>query len=409
MHILYFHQHFTTPAGAGGTRSYEMARRAIAQGHSVTMVCGSYGGGSTGLDQPFERGRRRGTVGGIDVIEFDLGYSNAHGIAKRTMVFLKFAFASTGIALTSSYDVVFATTTPLTAGIPGIFARWLRRKPFVFEVRDLWPELPREMGVITNPVVLGAMSALEWMSYRSANRCIALSPGIKAGIARRGVAEDRIEMVPNGCDLELFEAGKAEAWRPEDLAESDLMAVFTGTHGQANGLDAVLDAAAVLKARERGGIKLVLVGNGKLKPELMARKEAEGLDNVVFLDQIPKHKITGLLAGANIGMQCLTNLPAFYYGTSPNKFFDYIAAGLPVLNNYPGWLAQLITDNDCGYAVPPDDAEAFADALEAAAVDRKALARKGQAALALSCGNFDRNKLGARWVDWVVGASGERS
>ena len=108
-------------------------------------------------------------------------------------------------------------------------------------------------------------------------------------------------------------------------------------------------------------------------------------------------------------MQCLTNLPAFYYGTSPNKFFDYIAAGLPVLNNYPGWLAQLITDNDCGYAAPPDDAEAFADALEAAAVDRKALARKGQAALALARDNFDRNKLGARWVDWVVGASGERS
>jgi len=343
------------------------------------------------------------------VIEFDHGYSNAHGFAKRTMVFLKFAFASTGIALTSSYDVVFATTTPLTAGIPGIFARWLRRKPFVFEVRDLWPELPREMGVITNPLVLGAMSALEWMSYRSAHRCIALSPGIKAGIARRGVAEDRIEMVPNGCDLELFEAGKAEAWRPEGVTKSDLLAVFTGTHGRANGLDAVLDAAAVMKARERGGIKLVLVGNGKLKPELLARKEAEGLDNVIFHDQIPKHKIAGLLACADIGMQCLANLPAFYYGTSPNKFFDYIAAGLPVLNNYPGWLAQLITDNDCGYAVPPDDAEAFADALEAAAADRKALARKGQAALALARDDFDRNKLGARWVDWVVGASGERT
>ena len=409
MHILYFHQHFTTPAGAGGTRSYEMARRAIAQGHSVTMVCGTYGGGSTGLGQPFERGRRRGPVDGIDVIEFDLGYSNVHGVAKRTMVFLKFAFASMGIALTSSYDVVFATTTPLTAGIPGIFARWLRRKPFVFEVRDLWPELPREMGVITNPVVLGAMSALEWMSYRSAHRCIALSPGIKAGIERRGVAEDRIEMVPNGCDLELFEAGKAEAWRPKGVVKSDLLAVFTGTHGQANGLSAVLDAAAVLKARERGGIKLVLVGNGKLKPELLARKEAESLNNVIFHDQVSKQKITALLAIADIGMQCFTNIPGFYYGTSPNKFFDYIAAGLPILNNYPGWLAQIITDNDCGFALPPDDAEAFADALETAAADRKALVRKGQSALALARDDFDRNKLGARWVDWVVGASGERT
>jgi glycosyltransferase involved in cell wall biosynthesis len=409
MRILYFHQHFTTPAGAGGTRSYEMARRAISQGHSVTMVCGSYSGGSTGLEQQFSRGRRRGAVDGIDVIEFDLGYSNAHGVAKRTVVFLKFAFASTRIALTSSYDVVFATTTPLTAGIPGIFARWLRRKPFVFEVRDLWPELPREMGVITNPLVIAAMSALEWMSYQSAHRCIALSPGIKAGIARRGVAENRIEMVPNGCDLELFEAGKAGAWRPEGVIESDLLAVFTGTHGQANGLDAVLDAAAVLKARESAGIKLVLVGDGKLKPELLERKKADRLDNVIFHNQIPKYKVTGLLAGADIGIQCLANLPAFYYGTSPNKFFDYIAAGLPVLNNYPGWLAQIITDNDCGFAVPPDNAEAFADALETAAVDRKALVRKGQAALAVARDDFDRNKLGVCWVDWVVGASGERT
>ena len=404
MRILYFHQHFTTPAGAGGTRSYEMARRLVSKGHQVTMVCGKAGGGTTGLDLPFKRGRRRGMVDGIDVIEFDLAYSNSQGFTKRTMVFLKFAFFSTGIALTTPYDVVFATTTPLTAGIPGIFARWIRRKPFVFEVRDLWPELPRKMGVITNPFVLNLMSALEWLSYRSAHRCIALSPGIKAGISRRGVAEEQIEMVPNGCDLELFEAGKAEAWRPEGVVESDLLAVFTGAHGKANGLGAVLDAAAVLKARKRRGIKLVLVGTGKYKPELVARKEAERLDNVIFHEAIPKHKISGLLAGADIGLQCLANVPAFYFGTSPNKFFDYIAAGLPVLNNYPGWLAQLITESDCGFVVPPDDPEAFADALETAASDPEALARQGEAALRLAREKFDRDAQGARWVDWVVGS-----
>ena len=405
MRILYFHQHFTTPAGVGGTRSYEMARRLVSKGHEVTMVCGKAAGGTTGLDHPFKRGRRRGMVDGIDMIEFDLAYSNSQGFAKRTMVFLKFAFYSTGIALTMPYDVVFATTTPLTAGIPGIFARWVRRKPFVFEVRDLWPELPREMGVITNPLILNLMSALEWLSYRSAHRCIALSPGIKAGIARRGVAEEQIEMVPNGCDLEFFEAGKAEAWRPEGVVQSDFLAVYTGAHGKANGLGAVLDAAAVLKVRGRGGIKLALVGDGKLKPELVARKEAERLDNVIFYEAIPKHKIPGLLAGADISLQCLANVPAFSFGTSPNKFFDYIAAGLPVLNNYPGWLAQLITESDCGCVVPPDDPEAFADALETAASDPEVLARQGEAALRLAREKFDREAQGARWVDWVVGAA----
>lgn len=106
--------------------------------------------------------------------------------------------------MTEEYDLVFATTTPLTAGIPGIFARWLRGKAFVFEVRDLWPELPKAMGVITNPVVLGMMSVLEWLSYRSAHRLIGLSPGIVEGIERLGVPAHLVEMVPNGCDLDIL-------------------------------------------------------------------------------------------------------------------------------------------------------------------------------------------------------------
>ena len=216
-------------------------------------------------------------------------------------------------------------------------------------------------------------------------------------------------MVPNGCDLDLFEAGKTDSWRPDGVAKNDLLAVFTGTHGQANGLDAVLDAASELKSRGQNGVKIVLVGSGRLKPKLLARKASEGLDNVVFHDQVTKHKIAGLLAGADLGMQCLANVPAFYYGTSPNKFFDYIAAGLPVLNNYPGWLTELIETRHCGYVVPPDDPKKFADALEAAAADRKSLEDKGQAALKLARDEFDRKKLGASWVDWVVSVCGKQT
>ena len=142
MHVLYFHQHFSTPEGSAGTRSYEMAQALLRNGHSVTMVCGSYAQGNTGLTAPFSRGKRRGYVDGIDIIEFNLNYGNYMGFAQRVAVFAKFAAGSIGIALREPADVVFATTTPLTAGIPGIFARSLGRKPFVFEVRDLWPELP---------------------------------------------------------------------------------------------------------------------------------------------------------------------------------------------------------------------------------------------------------------------------
>lgn len=400
MRVLYFHQHFSTPDGSVGIRSYEMARRLLARGHQVTMVCGSYGGGETGLTQPFAQGGRRGQVDGIDIIEFDLSYSNSDGFLKRTLTFLKFAARSVGLVFTERYDLVFATTTPLTAGIPGIFARWLRGKPFVFEVRDLWPELPRAMGAIRNPLVLWAMSVLEWVSYRSAHRLIGLSPGIVEGITHRGVPRQRIVMVPNGCDLELF-GGGGEPWRPSSIALADLMVVFAGTHGMANGLDAVLDAAVELKRRGRGDIKLLLIGQGKLKPALQARAQRESLDNVIFHEPVNKARLAGLMAATDLGMQILDNVPAFYYGTSPNKFFDYIAAGLPVLNNYPGWLAELIERHGCGFAVPPAQPATFADALERAAADRGALKVMGERGLALARQEFDRARLADRWVDWL--------
>jgi glycosyltransferase involved in cell wall biosynthesis len=403
MKILYFHQHFNTPVGTVGVRSYQMARALVAAGHDVTMVCGSYEGGVTGLSGPYVKGRRTGQVEGVNVIELELPYSNALGFFGRVAVFLKFALRSAFIALSHSYDVVFATSTPLTAAIPGILARWLRGKPFVFEVRDLWPELPRAMGVIKNPIILGAMSVLEWTSYRSATRLVALAGGIANGIAERGVARARIKTIPNGCDLDIF-GGNPAPRRPSGVLANDLMALFAGTHGVANGLDAVLDAALVLKQRGRSDIKIVLIGDGKCKPSLVERAATADLSNVIFLDPIGKADLSKILAATDVGLQILANVPAFFYGTSPNKFFDYLAAGLPVLNNYPGWVADMIAAEKCGFVVPGDDAEAFADALESAADDRNQLRAMGASSLALAKRDFDRTALAADFVSWVVGA-----
>jgi glycosyltransferase involved in cell wall biosynthesis len=403
MKVLYFHQYFVTPHGAGGVRSYMMARKLIERGHQVTMVCGRTKGGNSGLSTPFIKGRRRGVVDGIDVIEFDLAYSNYDGFATRIYTFLKYARRSVGLALTERYDILFSTTTPLTAGIPGIFARWIRYKPFVFEVRDLWPELPRAMGVIRNPFLLWAMGVLEWLSYRSANSLIGLSPGIVKGITRRGVSSESITLVPNGCDLDLF-SSEAEPWRPTEVPVENLMAVFSGTHGIANGLDKLIDAAVELNERGRNDISIVLIGDGKLKQLLQKRVKQEGLNNVIFHDPVNKARLAGLFASADIGLQILANVPAFYYGTSPNKFFDYIAAGLPVLNNYPGWLADMINEHECGFSVPPDNPYAFADALEIAADNRHILLALGRRSRELAESQFSREHLSDLWVNFVIEA-----
>jgi glycosyltransferase involved in cell wall biosynthesis len=181
------------------------------------------------------------------------------------------------------------------------------------------------------------------------------------------------------------------------------VATYCGTHGAANDLGNALDAAAQLKAANRTDIVIQLIGSGAEKSALIKRARLEGLDNVRFVDSVPKTQLAEMLAESDIGLQCLANLPAFYYGTSPNKFFDYLSAGLPVLCNYPGWVAQMIEQNNCGFVVPPADPAAFAAALIHAADHRNLLPDMAANATRLGRDQFDRNKLAAQWMKWVVG------
>ena len=204
MHVLYFHQHFSTPDGSDGTRSYEISKCLLASGHRVTMVCGAGALCKSGLSGPFLSGRREGSVDSIYVIELELPYSNYDGFLRRCWTFLRFALCSAILTLRLDYDVVYATSTPLTVALPGIAARWLRRKPFVFEVRDLWPELPRAMGVITNPLVLLMMDWLELVAYHSAIPALHFHPESHRASLDAAFLESRVVTAPNGCDMDLF-------------------------------------------------------------------------------------------------------------------------------------------------------------------------------------------------------------
>ncbi len=365
------------------------------------MVCGAYGKQSLGL--PFDEGRgwSRGQIDGIDVIALPLPYSNHDSLARRVLLFVRFALRSAWLALREDYDLLFATSTPLTAAVPGIVMKLCRRgKPFVFEVRDLWPELPRALGM-KNPILLGSMSLLEWMGYRTANACIGLSPGIVEGIRRRSRAHLPVAMVPNGCDLELFVPGNREELRIDGIAPADFVATFTGAHGIANGLDALLDAAAELKRRGRSDIKMLFIGDGREKPRLVARAQCEGLANCLFLAPVKKAELSRISGAVDCGLMILKDVPAFYYGTSPNKFFDYLSAGRPVVNNYPGWLADMICEHRCGIAVPPGDPVALADALCRLAADRAGRLEMGRNARALAEAQFAREALAAKFVTTI--------
>jgi len=257
------------------------------------------------------------------------------------------------------------------------------------------------MGVITNPIVLGGMEILERLAYRCADSCIGLSPGIAEGIRKKSSANQTVEMIPNGCDLTLFQPGKRGGLGLAEVSDDDLVAGFTGAHGLANGLDAVVDAAIELKQRGRSDIKLVLIGDGKTKPGLVQRAKEHALSNCVFLDPMPKEQLSALVAKMDVGLMILANVKAFYYGTSPNKFFDYLALGLPVLNNYPGWLADMIKEHQCGIAVKPDDPKSFADALESFADNEEMRRQMGTNARGLGEEAFSRETLADQFCGFL--------
>ncbi len=397
MHVAYIHQHFSTTRGATGTRSYEMSQRLLHAGHRVTMICGAY----EASDQSAESSERvtECEIDGIRVLRVAEPYANRMGFARRVLAFGRFARTATQLVCRLDADLVFATSTPLTVGIPGMKGAQRLHVPFVFEVRDLWPELAIALGVIKNPLLKWYTRRLERKIYYAADRIIALAPGIKEGICRTGYPAACVAMIPNSCDLELF--------RPTDEMQCDerfgspdeFRLVFTGAHGLANGLDAVLKAALELKRRGVTGIRFVFLGDGGQREGLMRCSRAEGLDRLItWVEPIPKKELARILPQMDVGMMILKNVPAFYYGTSPNKFFDYIACGLPVLNNYPGWIAELIQGNRCGVVVPPDDPQSFADAVIRLRDAPDDLVAMGRRARQLAESQFSRDALGDQLV-----------
>lgn len=391
MRILYLHQHYAGPEGSAPARSHLMAAALAAAGHEVTLACGRYRGGASGLAGPFRRGARQGAAAGFALAEFDIAYANAMPLPARAAAFLRYAARASRLALGARWDLLIASSTPLTVAIPALAARRLRGTPFLFEIRDPWPEAPRALGGVPGPV-LAAMERLADAACRRAARVVALTEGMAATALARGTDPARLAVLPQAADLELFGPHVAP-WRPPGIPPGEVLALYAGAHGPANGLEQLLDAAALLRG---AGLTLLLVGEGARKPALMARAAAEALP-VRFLDPLPRPRLAGLLAGADIALLCLAPSPAFAEWSAPNKLAEALAAGRPVVGNVPGRAARLLAEG-AGIAVPPGDAAALAAALRGLAADPARRAAMGRTARALAERDFDARRIAARFV-----------
>ena len=401
MKIVYFHQYFSTPNGRAGIRSYYLAKKLVEEGHQVFVICLNDKRTDCGLKNKFLNKQRRGIVDGINIIQLDINYSNSIDFFKRSFKFIKFSFKGIRLAFKINPNLIIASSTPLTVAIPGIILRYLKGTTFIFEVRDLWPKLPIAMGVIKNKIIINTLKLLEIIAYKSSDSIIALAPGIIKGIEEKKIKKSKIHLIPNIADLDLFNPKtKILDKNPKllkkynsSIKKTNLIAAFTGAHGLANGLENLLEVAKELKRMKRDDIKIIFIGEGALKNKLINEVKLFKLNNCIFIDSISKKELAEILQeSVHLGLMVLKNIPDFYNGTSPNKFFDYLACGLPVINNYPGWLSELIIKNELGFAIPPGDNKLFATKLIAIADNKNILLKMSENCR--SCAEiFNKNSL----------------
>lgn len=397
MRIIYLHQFFNTPEMSGSTRSFEFGRRLVAAGHSVDVIT-SY------QDPTARRGWYTTNESGINVHWLPVRYSNRMNYLSRVFAFFRFAIRSAIRARHVPGDVVFATSTPLTIAIPGVYAARRRGIPMVFEVRDLWPDVPIAIGALKNPVLRFAVKALERFSYANSAAVIALSPGMAQGILRTGYPPDKVSIVPNAADLELFQCNPehGRAFRERmGIDDRKILVGYLGTLGRLNGVSYLVRVAAALKGDQR--FVFITVGDGLETEQVAALARAEGvLDrNFLMLPKVAKLEVPALFSAVDVATCLFLPIPEME-ANSANKFFDALAAGCCVAINYGGWHAQLLREARAGIRLDADPQRAAAE-LRALADEPGRIKSAGVNARKLAEEKFSRDELAAKIHEVLAG------
>jgi len=396
--ILYINQYFKHPKEPGITRSYWIARRLIDAGYSVTMLAHQ----NTLLRHvknvpPVQRL----TIDGIDVIYLRNKYENQMGVLARLRSFLSFMFRATLYAVREKdVDLVIATSTPLSVAFPALVRQLVGRTPFVFEVRDLWPEAAIQLGAIRNIFVIRLLRWFERLTYRKACHVVALSPGMRAGVTRY-VSGNRTSMIPNMAKIDRFWPRNMNVNLIDEmgLMRDSFKVIYFGQMGVSNGVHVIVDAAKKINTLEEN-IEFVFVGHGKVKEEVEDRIVEEQIDGIHVFERLPMREISEVVNFCDLSLVTFANVKILETN-SPNKLFDSLSAGVPIVVNSAGWTKDLVEQGECGVFVPPDSPEKLAAMILALKDDPERLSVYGLNARRLAEETYDKSVLCDQFLEVI--------
>jgi glycosyltransferase involved in cell wall biosynthesis len=384
------HQYFATPQSGGATRSYEMARRLAADGHDVHILTTDVAAARLGWRWQNAR------LAGFTVHTLPVPYRNTMRPGKRLAAFAAYALLAGPKAVQLGGDVVFATSTPLTVGIPGVIAARMLRRAMVFEVRDLWPEVPIALGVLRGSITIWTARALERFVYRNASRVIALSAPMADGVAAAGFPRARISVIPNGSDIDLFRIdptrGNAIRKSLPWLGDAPLV-LYAGSFGRVNGVGYMVRLAAAMLSIDPA-VRFLAIGAGAEWASVERMARAEGVLGVNFRiwRAGSKHEVAEMMSAATVVTSWVIPVVELE-ANSANKVFDAFAAGKPIALNYGGWQAELLERSGAGVRLSPHDPAEAAGQLAAFMSDQDRVRRAGEASARLAATTFDRDLL----------------
>ncbi len=396
MKILYFYQYFTTPKGSYGTRVYEFTKEWVKQGHEVTVVTAVYAKSDIRANRFIENRE----IDGINLKIINILIDNKQPVWKRIYTFVMYSLLSLYFALTQKADVVIASSGPITIGLPGLAAKIFRRKKFVFEVRDLWPEAPVELGVIKNKLIQKLSYAFEGLCYNKSDLIVALSPGMKRNIEER-FPHVKVISVPNSANFRLF-AQEPDIQKVPEIIRGKKYAVYTGNIGPVNNSMLLYRTAKALARKGREDIHIVLIGEGQQKEEL--QRKANGMKNFHVLNPMPKKDLIHVIKTSMASLVPLKDLPVLNT-SSPNKLFESMAAGVPVIQTTTGWIKRMLEESGAGFTVSASDENEMAEKLILLA-DNESLRREmGEKGFLYAKTRFDKEVLARKMLKAIEEAA----